>query len=193
MNLNDPVDLATIVVAAIAAAGLLGGLLLALAGRGSGCARTRNGPRLGDAPRSAVSPGIALSRAASYAGLAVVIIVAARAGVVGIGGLVALLGTIGILEWARLFDLPVHHRVSLVIANLVLVVAIGLGGVAVADWLVGGLVLVGAAWPVIRADTGRAVRDLGYAAVGFLVVPVFLVHGLALAVVSKHVVDSVER
>lgn len=28
--------------------------------------------------------------------------------------------------------------------------------------------LVGATWPVIRADTVRAVRDLGFATVGFL-------------------------
>jgi CDP-diglyceride synthetase len=167
MNLNDPVDLATIAVIAIAAAGLLGGALFAI---------VRRGHTGGLAPRTA------LARAGSYAGLAILITIAARAGVPGIGGLIAVLGSIGILEWAHLFDLPSHHRTSMLVANLVLVVSIGIAGVAAADWLVGGLVLVGAAWPVIRADTGRAVRDLGFAAVGFLVIPVLLVHGLALAV-----------
>ncbi len=33
---------------------------------------------------------------------------------------------------------------------------------------------------MIRADTGRAVRDLGFAAVGCALIPVLLVHGLAL-------------
>jgi len=167
MNLNDPVDLATVAVVGIAAAGLLGGALFAIMRRG------RAG---GLAPRTA------LARAGSYAGLAIVVTIAARLGVIGIAGLIAVLGSIGIMEWARLFDLPSHHRTSMLIANLVLVVAVAVAGVAAADWLVGGLVLVGAAWPVIRADTGRAIRDLGLAAVGFLVIPVLLVHGLALAV-----------
>ena len=170
MNLHDPVDLATIAVIAIAGVGLLGGALFGVVRRG------RSGPA------GSLSPRTALARAGSYAGLAILITVAARAGVPGIGGLIAVLGSIGIIEWARLFDLPQHHRTSMLVANLVLVVSIGIAGVAAADWLVGGLVLVGAAWPVIRADTGRAVRDLGLAAVGFLVVPVLLVHGLALAV-----------
>ncbi|HYN69750.1 MAG TPA: phosphatidate cytidylyltransferase [Candidatus Eisenbacteria bacterium] len=167
MSLANPVDVATITVAVIAAVGLLGGALFAVARRGRA---------------DGLSPRTALSRAGSYAGLAILVVLAARAGVPGIGTLIALLGSIGILEWARLFDLPAHHRLSMLVANLVLVVAVGMLGVAAADWLVGGLVLVGAAWPVIRADTGRAVRDLGFAAVGFLIVPVLLVHGVALAV-----------
>jgi phosphatidate cytidylyltransferase len=167
MNLHDPVDMATVAVVAIAAAGLLGGGLFAL---------VRRGDPGGLAPRTA------LARAGSYAGLAILVTIAARGGVVGIAILIGVLGSIGIVEWARLFDLPSHHRTSMLIANFVLIVAVSIAGVASADWLVGGLVLVGAAWPVLRADTGRAVRDLGLAAVGFLVVPVLLVFGVALAV-----------
>ena len=174
MNLNDPVDLATIAVIAIAAAGIVGGVAFAL------LRRTRPGPARAD--RTPVSPRTVLARATSYGGLAVLVIVAARVGVPGIAALVLLLGLFGIVEWARLFDLPIHHLVSMLVANVVLVVSIAIAGVNAADWLVGGLVLVGASWPVIRANTGRAVRDLGFAAVGFLVVPVLLVHGLALAV-----------
>ena len=43
-----------------------------------------------------------------------------------------------------------------------------------------GIVLWGAAWPVIRADTGRAIRDLGFAAVGAVLITVMLAHGVAL-------------
>ncbi|MEO5704191.1 MAG: phosphatidate cytidylyltransferase [Candidatus Limnocylindrales bacterium] len=167
MNINDPLDAATIAVIAIAGMGLLGGALFAIARRGHA---------------GGLAPRTALARAGSYAGLAVAITAAARAGVPGIAGLIAILGSIGIVEWARLFDLPRHHRLSMLAGNVVLVVAVAIAGGAAADWLVGGLVLVGAAWPVIRADTGRAIRDLGFAAVGFLVVPVLLVHAVALAV-----------
>jgi phosphatidate cytidylyltransferase len=173
VNLQDPVDLATIAVLALAALGLAGGGLFALA---------RRGPAGSGGAGRATSPRTVLARAASYSALAVLVVVAARAGVPGIAALVLALGLLGIVEWTRLFDLPIHHRVSMLIANVVVVLGIAIGGIDAADWLVGGLVLVGASWPVIRADTGRAVRDLGFAAVGFLVVAVLLTHGLALAV-----------
>lgn len=167
MSLTDPVDLATIAVLAIAGGGIAGAALFGFARRQAS---------------GGLSPRTAIARAGSYAALAVALVVAGRLGVPGIAAFVAILGGIGLLEWARLFDLPLHHRVSMLIAELVLVVGIGLHGVRVADWLVGGVVLVGLAWPVIRVDTGRAIRDLGFVAVGFLVIPVLLVHGLALAV-----------
>ncbi len=162
-----PVDAASIAVVAIAAAGVIGASLFSVARRGS---------------QAGLLPGTAIARAGSYAGLAVALLVAAQAGTLGIAVFVGLLGALGLIEWARLFELPIHHRVSLLLAELVLVIAIAINGVHAADWLVGGLVLVGAAWPVIRSDTGRAIRDLGFAAVGFIVVPVLLVHALALAV-----------
>lgn len=167
MSLTDPVDLATIAVLAIAGGGIAGAVLFGFARRQAS---------------GGLSPRTAMARAGSYAALAVALVVAGRLGVPGIAAFVAILGGIGLLEWARLFDLPLHHRASMLIAELVLVVGIGLHGVRVADWLVGGVVLVGLAWPVIRVDTGRAIRDLGFVAVGFLVIPVLLVHGLALAV-----------
>ena len=130
----------------------------------------------------ALRPRLVLERWASYAVLAAVALVVAHTGVPGMAVLVGVLGTLGLLEWGGLFVLPLHHRVSLVIANLLIVVAVAFEGVEAADTLVGGLVLVGVAWPVIRADTGRAIRDLGVAAVGCIVVSVLLVHGLALTV-----------
>jgi len=170
MNLNDPIDLATIAVLAIALIGLAGGAVFATLQR----RRREDG--------AGVGPRTVLARAASYSGLAVLVIVAARGGTVGIAMLVLALGLLGVVEWCRLFDLPIHHRVSMLIADAVLVTAIAIAGIDSADWLVGGLVLVGASWPVIRANTGRAIRDLGIAAVGFLVVPVLITHGLAMAV-----------
>lgn len=170
MNLNDPVDLATIAVLAIALVGLAGGAVFATLKR----RRRETGTTVG--------AGTVLARAVSYGGLAVFVIVAARAGTAGIAVMVLAIGLLGIVEWCRLFDLPIHHRISMLIADAVLVTAIAIAGIDSADWLVGGLVLVGASWPVIRADTGRAVHDLGMAAVGFLVVPVLITHGLAMSV-----------
>jgi phosphatidate cytidylyltransferase len=167
MTLDDPVTLAVLAMAGIAAAGLVGAGIFAVARRGRA---------------DGLRAGTALARAGSYAGLAGALVAAGLVGVPGIAAFVAIVSGIGLLEWARLFNLPIHHRISLLVADAVLVLAIGMAGVGAADWLVGGLVLVGAAWPVIRADTGHAIRDLGIAAVGFMVIPVLLVHGLALAV-----------
>jgi phosphatidate cytidylyltransferase len=167
VNLDDPLTAATVIVVVLAGCGLVAAALFGVASR----------DRV-----DGLRPNVAIARAASYAGLAVGLVVAAQLGVPGIALFVALLSGVGLFEWARLFDLPVHHQISLVVGELVLVVGIGLRGVEAADWLVGALVLVGAAWPVLRADTQRGVRDLGFAAVGFVVIPTFLVHGLALAV-----------
>jgi len=119
-------------------------------------------------------------RAFSYAALALILLAAAWTGLAGIAVLVGALAAAGLVEWTRLFDLPVHHRIGLLGADVAIVATVATGGVAAAPVLVGGLVLVGALWPVIRADTGRAVRDLGFAAVGCVLIPVLLVHGVAL-------------
>lgn len=163
----SPVDAASLVLVVGAALGLIGASMYAITHRG----RT-----------TGLTPGLAFQRAGSYAGLAAVLVVAARGGVPGIAVLFGALAALGLVEWARLFDLPAHHRIAIVIANAVIFWAIAVGGVGAADWLVGGLVLVGVVWPVIRADTGRAIRDLGMAAVGMVLVSVLLVHGVALTV-----------
>jgi phosphatidate cytidylyltransferase len=133
-------------------------------------------------PRPGLTGRTALQRAASYAGLALVLALATSAGAPGIAILVALLGSIGLLEWSHLMDLPIHHRIALQLANLAIVGSVAALGAAAAEWLIGGLVLVGLAWPVIRSDTGRALRDLGSAAVGCILIPGLLVHGVGLAV-----------
>jgi phosphatidate cytidylyltransferase len=163
----SPLDAASVVLAGGAALGLSLATVYAIARRG----RT-----------TGLTPRMALARAGSYAGLAIVLLVAARLGVPGIAVLLGTLGALGLLEWCRLFDLPVHHRVAMVLANVVITAAIAIDGVQSASWLVGGLVLVGATWPVIRSDTGRAIHDLGMAAVGVVLISVLLVHGVALAV-----------
>lgn len=160
-------DAASLVLVAGAIAGVAGASVYALARRG----RT-----------TGLTSGTALRRAGSYAGLAVVLLAAARTGVPGVALLFGTLGTLGLIEWAQMFGLPLHHRIAVVGANAVIVWAIAVGGTGAAGWLVGGLVLVGAVWPVIRADTGRAIRDLGMAAVGVVLISVLLVHGVALAV-----------
>ncbi len=132
-------------------------------------------------PRPGLTGSVALQRALSYAVLALILAAAAQAGTPGIAVLIAALGAIGLVEWTRLMDLPVHHQVALQASNLAIVAAVALGGTAATEWLIGGIVLVGIAWPVVRADTGRALRDLGMAAVGCVVLPVLLAHGVLLA------------
>ena len=133
-------------------------------------------------PRPGLTGQTALLRAMSYAGLALVLAIAAQTGTAGIAVLVAVLGAVALIEWSRLMDLPIHHKIALQAANLAIVVAVALLGSAAAEWLIGGLVLLGLAWPVVRSDTGRALRDLGIAAVGCVVIPVLLVHAVLLSV-----------
>lgn len=159
-----------------AAAILVAGSGLGIAGAGLFAAVRRARPA-----ESGLTGRTALQRAASYAGLALLLALATQLGLPGIAVLVALLGAIGLLEWSHLLDLPIHHRVALQLANVAIVALTALLGAAAAEWLVGGLVLVGLAWPVVRADTGRALRDLGSAAVGLVVISGLLVHGVALA------------
>lgn len=162
-----PLDAASIPLAGGAALGLVAGGAFAIVRRGRTVGLTSR---------------IVLARAGSYAGLALVLLLATRAGVPGIAILFGAIGTLGLLEWSALFDLPVHHRVAAIVANAAIIGAIGLHGVDAADWLVGGIVLVGAIWPVIRSDTGRAIHDLGIAAVGVALISVLLAHGVALGV-----------
>ncbi len=163
-----PLDAASLVLVAIPVLGLTGAALFALLRRG------RTG---------GVAPRTVFARAGSYAALALVLLAAARTGTPGMALLLGALGAVALVEWARLFDLPGHHRVALVVAHVVVVTVVALEGPGAADWLVGGVVLVGAAWPVVRADTGRAIRDLGYAAVGAVMITVLLAHGVALVAV----------
>jgi phosphatidate cytidylyltransferase len=158
--------------AAILLAGSAAGIVGALAW--AGFRRLRPGP--------GVSGRTVFERALSYAGLALLLAAAVEAGTPGIAILIAILGAVALAEWSQLMDLPAHHVIALQLANLAIVGAAAAYGVAAADWLIGGLVLVGLAWPVVRADTGRALRDLGLAAVGCVVIPVLLVHGVLLAV-----------
>ena len=132
-------------------------------------------------PKAGLSGRTAFERGLSYAALALLLAVATAFGAPGIAVLVWLIGAVALLEWSHLMDLPLHHRIALEIANLVIVASVALGGTAAVEWLIGGLVLVGIAWPVIRSDTGRAVRDLGAAAVGCVVVTVLLAHAVLLA------------
>jgi phosphatidate cytidylyltransferase len=133
-------------------------------------------------PRPGLSGRTALQRAASYAALALTLALAVKAGTPGIAVLIGALGAIGLLEWSHLMDLPIHHRVALQVANALIVAGVATLGTAAAEWLIGGLVLVGIAWPVVRADTGRALRDLGSAAVGLVIITVLLAHAVLLAV-----------
>ena len=95
--------------------------------------------------------------------------------------LFAAIAAIALVEWSRLADLPIHHLVALEVASLAIMVAIALRGAQAADLLVGGLVLAGALFPVVRPDTTRAIRDFGIAAVGLIILSVMLAHGVALA------------
>ena len=163
-----PIDGAPAILVAMAAIGLAAG---------SGWAAYR---------RVRPKPGLAgrtvFERGASYAGLALLLAAATWAGVPGIAVLIWLIGAIALLEWGHLMDLPIHHRVALEVAHLVIIASVAVRGVAAVEWLIGGTVLVGIAWPVVRSDTGRAIRDLGAAAVGCVVISILLAHAVVLAV-----------
>ncbi len=155
---------------------LLAGSALGLAGAAAWAGIRRLWPRPGLSGRTA------FARASSYAILARARAGATAAGLPGVAVFVAVLGALGLREWSRIMALPTHHRVALQGANVAIVTGVATLGTAAAEWLVGGIVLVGIAWPVIRADTGRAIRDLGAAAVGCVVIPTLLVHGVLLGV-----------
>jgi phosphatidate cytidylyltransferase len=163
----SPLDAATVVLVAGPLVGVAGAALYAVVRRGA---------------TTGLRPRTALARAASYAALAAVLVVASRFSVAGFAVLFGSIGAAALIEWQVLFDLPVHHRIGMIAADVLIIVAIAIGGVGAADWLVGGRVLVGALFPVVRADTGRAIRDLGMAAVGVVLIPVLLAHAVALPV-----------
>ena len=136
--------------------------------------------RRGRPDQGKLGGGTVVARAFSYAVLAGLLACAVAVPRPGVAAVVLLLGTLALWEWSRLADLPIHHVVGMLAANVVMVATIYFAGVHAADWLIAGLVLIGMLWPVIRADTGRAVRDLGFAALGFVSTAVMLVHGVAL-------------
>lgn len=159
----------------------VGGLAAALV---YGVFRSRSAPATTPSGSMALQGSTAVARAASYAVLAGMLAVAVAFSPIGVAALVAAIGLVGLWEWAQLADLPIHHRVVMLGADLVLIAAVHAQGATAADWLVGGIVLVGALWPIVRADTQRAMRDLGSAAIGFVFVAVTLVHAVAL--VGEH-------
>jgi phosphatidate cytidylyltransferase len=138
------------------------------------------GPLLRRRPGEA-DPGVVRARALSYAVLAGILAVAILGGLPSLTIFLAAIAAIALVEWSRLTDLSTHHLVALEVASLAIMVAIALRGAQAADLLVGGLVLAGALFPVVRPDTTRAIRDFGIAAVGLIILSVMLAHGVALA------------
>jgi phosphatidate cytidylyltransferase len=165
----SPFPYTAIVLTTAAGLGLGVGLLAAVAGRGRDRAGSNGGRTI-------------LARAVSYAALAGVLGLAAWVGTPGIAILAAVLGALGLVEWTILAGLPTHHRIALQATNLAIVGLVARLGAGAAEWIVGGATLAGMLWPVIRADPTRAMRDLGFAAVGTILVPGMLAHGVALAV-----------
>jgi phosphatidate cytidylyltransferase len=123
-----------------------------------------------------------LARAASYAALAAVLGVTSWLGTPGIAILAVALGALGLFEWSNLADLPIHHRVALQVANVVIITLVAALGAGAAEWIVGGVILAGIAWPVLRPDPSRAMRDLGFAALGTILLPGMLGHAGVLVV-----------
>jgi phosphatidate cytidylyltransferase len=132
-------------------------------------------------PRPGISGFTVFQRGLSYAALAFVLALAVAGGTAGIAILVGVLAAIALLEWSHLMDLPLHHRITLQIASVAIVGSVAILGTDAAQWLIGGITLVGIAWPVVRADTGRAIRDLGAAAIGLILIDILLVHAVLLA------------
>jgi phosphatidate cytidylyltransferase len=132
--------------------------------------------------RAAVPTRTVVARGTSYGFLAIVLGVAVLLGTPGVTVLCIVLGAIGLEEWSRIADLPLHHRLALQIANVAILVLVAVLGAGAAEWIVGGTILAGLAWPVIRADPTRAMRDLGFAALGLILLTGLLAHGVALTV-----------
>jgi phosphatidate cytidylyltransferase len=165
----SPFPYTIVVLASAAVLGLVAGGLAALIRRGRG----RN---------DGTASGTIGARALSYAGLAMVLGIAASTGVAGIAVLAAAIGAVGLVEWSALADLPIHHRVALQVTNLAIVALVATLGAEAAVFIVGGATLAGMLWPVIRADPTRAMRDLGFAAIGVILLPGMLAHGIGLVV-----------
>jgi len=161
-----PTQLAAVTLVVIAGIGLLAAVLV--------------GPLL-RRRQGGTDPGVVRARALSYAVLAGILAVAVVVGLPALTILLAAIAGIALVEWSRLTDLPNHHLVALEVASLAIMVAVALRGAEAADLLVGGLVLAGALFPVVRSDTTRAIRDFGIAAVGLIILSVMLAHGVALA------------
>jgi phosphatidate cytidylyltransferase len=167
----SPFPYTVVVLAVIAAAGLTAGVAAAaMARRGQEPAGGR------PAGRTVAARGF------SYAVLAAVLGLAAWLGAPGVAVLAAGIGALGLAEWAALAELPLHHRVALQVTNVAIVGLVATLGAGAAEWVVGGATLAGMIWPVVRADPSRAMRDLGFAAVGTILLPGMLAHGIALVV-----------
>ena len=108
------------------------------------------GPFLRRRP-GAIDPRVVRARAMSYAVLAGILAAAIVVGLPALTILLAGIAAVALLEWSRLADLPRHHVVALEVASLVIMVATAMRGAQAADLLVGGLVLAGALFPVVRA------------------------------------------
>jgi phosphatidate cytidylyltransferase len=129
------------------------------------------------------SPGsTVLARAASYAGLAAILGIASWLGTPGIALLAVALGALGLVEWCNLAGLPGHHRIALQVTNVAIIGLVAALGAGAAEWIVGGAILAGIVWPVLRPDPTRALRDLGFAALGTIILPGMLAHGVVLVV-----------
>ena len=162
-----PLDQASAIVLIGSIAGLAGAVVFALTRRGQ---------------PGGLSSRTVLARGGSYTLLALLLNAAARTGVPGMVVFTGAVSAAGLYEWGRMFGLPLHHRIAIIVAGFLIIGGIGREGVHATDWLVGGLVLIGALWPGVRSDTGRAIRDLGTAAAGVALIPVLLAHGVALVV-----------
>lgn len=125
---------------------------------------------------SGLSPRTAAARYASYAVLALGASLAAATGVAGVAAFALLLALLGLREFTALTDLPAHHRVALSGAAVVVIIGAALMGPAVAEYLLPLLVVIGLAWPVLRPDPTRGLRDLALAAIACIYLPVLLAH-----------------
>jgi phosphatidate cytidylyltransferase len=166
----SPFPYTTIVLAASA------GLGLAFAAGWATLRRNRDRAAIGTTGSTVVA------RAASYAGLAAVLGVASWFGTPGIAILAMALGALGLIEWSNLAGLPMHHRIALQATNVAIIALVAALGSGAAQWIVGGATLAGVIWPVLRPDPARAMRDLGSAALGTILLPGMLAHGVALVV-----------
>lgn len=123
-----------------------------------------------------LTPRTAFARYVSYAVLASAASLAAATGVVGMALFALALCLLGLREFTLLADLPRHHRIALNGAAVAVISGAALMGPAVAEYLLPLLVVIGLAWPVLRPDPSRGLRDLALAAIACIYLPVLLAH-----------------
>jgi len=128
------------------------------------------------ARRGGVAPRTLMARWGTWLALAAIWAVVCLSGTLPVAVLMTVFATLGILEFARLTELPRLHRDLLLIGSIAAGV-LSLSGATAMLALIPLLLLVGILQPVVRVAVRRGVRNLAFGALAFGYLPLLLGHG----------------